>query len=100
MYAVLERDAIRFAPAADSIASQEALCSSSPYLQGFRFPEEHEGECAIAVTHTDAIALINLATGYQVRQRLREQALNRSLQMPCAIPPIGPPSAKTPWRYW
>src|SRR5882724_10861053 len=41
------------------------------------------------MAHADAVAVVNLTAGHQVRQWLYEQALDGSLQMPRAIPEIG-----------
>jgi hypothetical protein len=58
-------------------------------LYGFSFPAKQESSGPRLVAHADAIAAVNLAAGHQVRQRLYEQALDRALQMPRAIPEIG-----------
>src|SRR5271154_957093 len=41
------------------------------------------------MTHVNAIVVVNLSTGHQVRQRLHEQPLDGALQVPRAVPQIG-----------
>jgi len=53
------------------------------------FPAKHQSSGPRVVAHADAIAPVNLPAGDQVRQRLYEQALDRALQVPRAIPGIG-----------
>lgn len=41
------------------------------------------------MAHSDAIAVLNLAAGHQIRQWLYQEALDSALQVPRAIPEIG-----------